>query len=163
MRSCVNWERGVYFHVADTFSKCLSLITLKQSSPACTWLCRYLSRGTSPSSTPLFIRWHLSHTRPLLSISQECNLKCERQIKTGQSFKDGHQWVGCVSSIEFCHQARSQGRSCGGSSLSWHIIPVLLVSIIVNIPTFFSSKVSLLLRLCFGNIVLPVIYLKSFN
>jgi len=39
------------------------------------------------------------------------------------------------------YKARSQGRSCGGSSLSWHIIPVLLVSILVNIPTFFSSQV----------------------
>ena len=78
------------------FFKMFIFITLKQRSPACTWLCRYLSRGTSPSSTPLFIRWHLSHTRPLLSISQECNLKCERQIQTGESFKDDHQWVGCV-------------------------------------------------------------------
>jgi len=39
------------------------------------------------------------------------------------------------------YKARSQGRSCGGSSLSWHIIPVLLISILINIPTFFSSQV----------------------
>jgi len=39
------------------------------------------------------------------------------------------------------YKARSQGRTCGGSSLSWHIIPVLLISILVNIPTFFSSQV----------------------
>ena len=156
----------------------------------CIWLCRYLWRGTLPSSTPLYIRWHISslfirwhispaiHTWPPVGIFQEFDENascCQTELNWQKSLsasclcQEGSEGcAGCLSYVYlilsykvinihptnlqfvlikmyFLWQARSHGRSCGGSSLSWHIIPVLLISILVNIPTFFSSQVSPLL------------------